>query len=143
MKTLSPQDIQYLEKFIDKSETCLLSSVDNEGYPQTRALLGIKNKQGIEKLFFSTNTSSQKVQQLKKNPKACVYFYDPMRFIGIMFIWTIEISQTENDKKKVRREGDETYYPKGFNDPDFSVLIFTTKRIRRDSNLHIREITLD
>ncbi|MDR0369930.1 MAG: pyridoxamine 5'-phosphate oxidase family protein [Candidatus Peribacteria bacterium] len=144
METLSLSDLQYLEQFIDKSETCLISSIDIDGYPQTRAVTGIRTKDdGIKRFYFSTKTSSQKVQQFKKNPNACVYFYDPMRFIGIMCIGTMEISQRDEDKRKVRKEGDETYYPKGFNDPDFSVLLFTTKKIRRDNNLYIREFEID
>lgn len=129
----------FIETFIDSSITCLLSSIDENNYPQTRAVLGIRNREDITTLYFSTNTSSQKTQQYKNNNKACVYFYDPNKFVWIMFIWEMEVSQETTKKEKVWKDWDETYYPKGFNDDDFSVLIFKTKKIRWDNNLHIKE----
>ena len=124
----------FLEEFIKNSKTCVISSIDEDGFPQSRAMLGIRNNQGLQHFYFSTNTSSQKVQQFKKNEKACLYFYNAKLFIGVMCIWTMEVSQKEEDKNLVRKQGDEMYYPKGFEDPDFCVLKFTTKKIRRYSN---------
>ena len=75
-----------IENFIDKATTCLISSVDEEGFPQTRAMLGIRYREGIKEFYFTTNTSSQKVQQFRANEKASVYFYDPVNFVGMLFI---------------------------------------------------------
>lgn len=50
----------------------VLSTVDEHGFPQARAVL---LKQWSEEGFvFFTNYRSDKAQQLKKNPKACVLF---------------------------------------------------------------------
>jgi general stress protein 26 len=72
---------EYLAEFIDVTETCVMSSVDQEGFPQTRAMLGARHREGIEKLYFTTNTSSSKVQQFKANEKASIYLYDPIKFV--------------------------------------------------------------
>ena len=72
---------EQIANFIDKATTCLVSSVDEEGFPQTRAMGGLSHREGIQKLYFSTNTSSQKVPQFKANEKASVYFYDSVHFV--------------------------------------------------------------
>jgi general stress protein 26 len=57
-------------------------------------------------------------------------------------IWTIEVSQEKADKDMVWRAGDELYYPKWYDDPDFSVLKFMTKKIKCYSNFNVQEISL-
>ena len=66
-------------EFIKKQKTAFISSVDEEGYPVTRAMLSPREIDGND-IYFSTNTSSAKVEQYQKNDKACVYFYERGRF---------------------------------------------------------------
>ena len=80
---MPPQEIA---NFIDKATTCLVSSVDPDGFPQTRAMGGVSHREGVQTLYFSTNTSSQKVQHFRANKKASVYFYDELHFIGLLII---------------------------------------------------------
>ena len=134
--------LEEIEKFINNTSSCMISSVDEEGFPQTRAMLNARYKNGIKKFYFTTNTSSQKIIQFGVNNKASVYFYDPMHFIWILFLWTVEISQKNADKDLVWRDGDELYYPKGFDDPDFSVLKFTTQKIKKYANFTVEEVIL-
>ena len=63
-------------KMIDKSSTSFIAYVDDDGYPITKAMLKPREREGIKTIWFSTNTSSQKVSCFKKNPKASVYFID-------------------------------------------------------------------
>lgn len=66
---------------IDKQRAAFISSVDEDGFPNTRAMLPPRKRVGIKTLYFSTNTSSAKVGQYRDNPKTCVYFCD-WRFSG-------------------------------------------------------------
>ena len=78
----------------------------------------------LKTIWFSTNTSSRKIPQLKKNPKACVYFVDFDKWMGLMLVGTTEIRKDSKSRERLWRDGFEKYYPKGVNDPDYSVLRF-------------------
>ena len=69
---------------IDKQKICHLSSVDGGGFPNSKAMLRPRKRDGIKHLYLSTNTSSTKVTQFRENPKACLYFTDSRFFRGVM-----------------------------------------------------------
>ena len=68
-----------LLEFIKSKKTAFISSVDENGFPVTRAMLAPREIDGND-IYFSTNTSSKKVKQYLANNKACVYFYERGRF---------------------------------------------------------------
>lgn len=61
---------------VDKQKVCYISSVDADGFPNTKAMLRPRKRNGIKEIYLSTNTSSLKVQSFRNNPKACLYFCD-------------------------------------------------------------------
>ena len=77
--------------------------------------------------YFSTNTSSRKVRDFKNYPKASVYYSDNKKFMSVLFKGTIEVLNDPESRKLLWREGFERYYPKGVDDPDYSVLKFTAE----------------
>ncbi|TET98092.1 MAG: general stress protein 26, partial [Candidatus Stahlbacteria bacterium] len=111
---------------VNRSTIAMLGTNGDEGYPNIRAMIKMENE-GLKTIWFSTNTSSRKIPQLKKNPKACVYFVDFDKWIGLMLVGTTEIRKDQQSRERLWREGYEKYYPKGVNDPDYSVLRFTTQ----------------
>lgn len=119
---------------IDKISVSIISSVDEDGFPNTKAMLPPRKREGIKYLYFTTNTSSMRVKQYLKNPKACVYFFDHRFFRGVMLKGTMEILQDDKTKKMIWRDGDEMYYSKGVTDPDYCVLKFTSQNGRYYSN---------
>jgi len=84
--------------------------------------------EGINKIWFSTNTSSKRVQQLKKDNRACVYYVDDKDFKGLMLTGTIQILQDLKSRQMLWRDGNEIYYALGVEDPDYSVLCFTAHK---------------
>ena len=119
---------------IDKASVSIISSIDDDGFPNTKAMLPPRKRDGIKHIFFTTNTSSMRVGQYLKNPKACVYFFDKRFFRGVMLIGTMEVLQDSSSKEMIWRPGDEMYYAKGVTDPDYCVLKFTAQRGRYYSN---------
>jgi len=126
--------VKTVGNLIDKVNISIISSVDSEGFPNTKAMLPPRMREGIKHIYFSTNTSSMRVNQYIDNPKACLYFYDKRFFKGVMLKGTMEVLQDSESKLKIWRDGDERYYPKGVTDPDYCVLRFTTKNGRFYSN---------
>ena len=119
---------------IDKTTISIISSVDSNGFPNTKAMLKVRKREGLKYFYFSTNTSSIRVKQYLQNNKACIYFYDKRFFRGVMLKGTMEVLQDKNSRKSIWHIGDKMYYPKGVNDPDYSVLKFTAINGRYYSN---------
>lgn len=119
---------------IDKATVSIISSVDKAGFPNSKAMLPPRKREGIKHLFFTTNTSSMRVRQYSDNPKACVYFFDKRFFRGVMLRGTMEVLRDKPSKAMIWKDGDEMYYQKGITDPDYCVLKFTAQNGRYYSN---------
>ena len=81
-----------------------------------------------------TNTSSARVAQFRRNPQACLYFFDGRSFIGFLLRGTMEVLTDAAAKERIWRDGDTMYYPRGVTDPDYCVLRFRARdgRLYRD-----------
>ena len=123
-----------IRNMIDKQKTAYISSVDNDGFPNTKAMLAPRLIEGIKVFYFTTNTSSKRVQQYKENNKACIYFSDQRFFRGVMLQGVMEVLEDQESKQKIWQEGDTMYYSKGVSDPDYCVLRFTATKGRYYSN---------
>lgn len=128
---------------IDKVSVSIISSVDNDGFPNSKAMLPPRKREGIKYIYLTTNTSSMRVRQYSDNPRACVYFYDKRFFKGIMLKGTMEVLQDRESKEMIWRDGDELYYPKGVTDPDYCVLKFTAQSGRYYSNFKSEDFIIE
>ncbi len=117
--------------FIAKQKTAFIASVDEEGFPNLKAMFAPRKIEG-NCFYFSTNTSSLRAQQYMKNPKASIYFYNRGRFKfeGLMLMGTMEVLQDDKIKREIWCTGDTMYYRKGVTDPDYCVLKFTAVKGR-------------
>ena len=127
---------------IDKQEVAFVGSVDEEGFPNMKAMLPPRKREGIREIYFTTNTSSMRVAQYRENPKACVYFCDRRFFRGTMLKGTMEVLEDAASKEAIWRDGDTTYYPLGVTDSDYCVLKFTAQSGRYYSNFKSEDFTV-
>ncbi|MDR0768136.1 MAG: pyridoxamine 5'-phosphate oxidase family protein [Methanosarcinales archaeon] len=110
---------------IDKTNTSFISSIDEDGFPNTKAMLAVRKREGIKIFYFTTNTSSMRVSQYRVDPKACIYFMDRRFFRGVMLRGMMEVLEDSDSKEMIWQEGDDIYYLLGVTDPDYCVLKFT------------------
>ena len=136
---------------IARAKNSLISSVDEDGYPCTKAMLPPRAPKGaadaraqneLSVFYFSTNTSSRRVGQYRKNPKASVYFYDARSFIGVLLIGEMEVLTDAASKESIWQSGDTLYYPKGVTDEDYCVLRFTARRGRLYENFGSKDFDI-
>lgn len=125
---------QSIGNLIDKQGVAFIGSVDQEGFPNVKAMLQPRMREGIKVFYFSTNTSSRHVTQFRENPKACLYFCDKRFFRGVMLKGMVEILEDAKSKEMIWREGDTMYYPEGVTSHDYCVLRFTIQSGRFYSN---------
>jgi len=113
-------------QFISKQKTAFIASVNGQGYPVIRAMLAPRKIEGND-IYFSTNTSSNKVKQYLENGKACVYFYKrgKIKYQGVAVIGEMQVCTDQATKNEIWRFGDKLFYKQGITDPDYCVLKFT------------------
>ena len=122
-------DLKEIERFIGKQDVSFVCSVDDDGYPNVKAMLKPRKRNGLKEFWFSTNTSSMRVRQYQENPKASIYFYHKglIRYEGVMLKGTMEVLTDQATKEMIWRKGDSVFYKQGVTDPDYCVLKFTAE----------------
>ncbi|MBP5491191.1 MAG: pyridoxamine 5'-phosphate oxidase family protein [Lachnospiraceae bacterium] len=126
------QDISSIERFIDKQKVSFIASVDEDGFPNVKAMLKPRKHIGLKEFWFSTNTSSMRVKQFRDNPKACIYFYHKglIKYVGVMLTGTMEVLTDQESKNMIWKRGDTLFYKGGVTDPDYCVFKFTAEKGR-------------
>jgi len=130
-------------ELIETSKAAYLTTIDNEGFPITRAMFNLRNKEQFPEfseffanqeheyiIYISTNTSSSKIEHIKKNPKICVYYCDPENFKGVMFGGEVDKIDDMEIKRKIWLDWWTRYYPEGLEDPDYALLRLNPKQAR-------------
>jgi pyridoxamine 5'-phosphate oxidase len=126
---------RYALELMAFSEAAYLATVDGDGRPHIRAMLNLRTRAQYPKLaalfsehandllvYFTTNTSSPKVAQIRANPAVAAYYCEPAKFHGLMLAGDIEIVDDPRVREALWQDGWERFYPGGPNDPDHTVL---------------------
>ncbi len=123
-------------EFIEKQKVAFIASVDKDGFPNMKAMLMPRKIEG-NCFYFSTNTSSMRIEQYRENEKASIYFFNKGRFRyeAVMLVGTMEVLEDFETKKEIWRTGDTMFYRKGVTDPDYCVLKFTAIKGRHYCDL--------
>lgn len=118
--------------FFDTQPVVILTTMNGDR-PETRALTNIRNPQTAPNLvkYFSTNermllmtsTSSDKIQQIRKNHTAVLYAFNP-GFQAIMLSGKISEVLDDETRNAVWDDSFKAHFPGGRDGGDFSVLEF-------------------
>ena len=127
---------------IDKQSVSFISSVDENGYPNTKAMLAPVKREGIKTFYWHTNSPSMRIKQYQNNPKACIYFYDKRFFRGVMLRGTMEVVDDKDTKKDIWKDEFSMYYKGGMDGGDFIILRFTAETGRYYSNFHSEDFEI-
>ena len=129
--------------FIDSQKTAFIGSVDEDGFPNIKAMLAPRERDGVT-LYFTTNTSSMRVRQYLENPRASVYFYHRGRFryTGVMLKGKMSVLTDPQTKERIWRAGDTMFYKGGVTDPDYCVLRFDAESGRFYQDLNTESFEL-
>ncbi len=115
-------------ELVERSLIAMVGTLGEDGDPQIKAMIKAEHE-GLDTIWFSTNTSSEHVGQLESDPRACVYFgqwaEEPWR--GVTLGGQMEILRDRASRERLWEDGCERYYSKGIDDPDYTVLRFTAE----------------
>ena len=131
-------------EFADAQKTAFIASIDEDGFPNMKAMLAPRERDGV-RFYFTTNASSMRVKQYLNNPKASVYFYrrGRFRYTGVMLKGTMQVLTDQETKERIWRTGDTMFYKKGVTDPDYCVLRFTAESGRWYQDLETESFVLE
>jgi general stress protein 26 len=108
-----------------KPELIHLSTVDSDGYPQTRVLANtrcgkmypsfqpfLQDQQPFH-IFLATHSRSDKVKQIRENSKSCVYFVVPEEFRSLSLVGDMERVKDREIKQALWIDDWKQFYPDG------------------------------
>ena len=129
-----------IHDLMTKSDAVYVSTVLDDGFPLTRAMLNLRDPRKFpglagfmktrKELFFTTNTSLPKTAQIAANPKVCAYFCLPAEWRAVAVQGTMTIVTGKALKKELWQDGWTMYYPGGVEDPEYTVLMLTPLKIK-------------
>lgn len=134
-----------IEKFIDKQKVSFICSVDEQNYPNVKAMLKPRKRNCLKEFYFSTNTSSARVKQYQSNPNASIYFYRKglIKYVGVMLKGKMEVLTDQETKNMLWKKGDTIFYKNGVTDPDYCVLKFTAESGRYYCDLKTQDFEVE
>jgi general stress protein 26 len=126
---------QACRQLMQDTDVVYVSTVDECGYPQTRAMTNLKNLRQFARLadffkqqqndfmtYLTTNKASVKIDQIKKNPKACLYYCNFSETHGLAITGKIEIIENVEIRKRLWQDDWIQFYEGGLNGSDYTVL---------------------
>lgn len=129
-------------EFISKQRVSIISSIGEDGYPATRALIQPVLIDGND-IYFATYTSSRKVKHYRNNSKSCVYFYEKGKdFRGVELKGEMIVLTDDETKQRFWKPFFTRFYKKGVTDPDYCILKFTSFEAEWFSNQKTQIIKL-
>lgn len=114
-------------ELIDNSCNSIISSVDSDGFPSSRAMLSPRKRDGIHTLYIPAKATSMRLRNLIDNPKSSLYFYDKKTMKSVMLKGTAELIQDPALKAELWREGDQEVFPNGADAPEYCIIRFSAK----------------
>lgn len=126
-----------------QSEAAFFTTLDEDGAPCTRAVFNLRREAQFPALrpifqetsdplvvYVTTNTSSEKVRQLRREPRVSLYYCVPATFHGVMLSGRMTEVADVDLKDRFWQPGWEIYYPAGRHDPDYTILELHPARAR-------------
>ena len=129
-------------ELLDSVRHFLVGTNAEDGFPNIKAMSNRKHE-GIKTIWLKTDTFSMRVQQLRRDTRACVYCLDSKLGRGLMLVGNMEILEDVGSKRALWKDGDEKFNPLGVEDPAWCVLRFTAKRANMVDAMQNKGLTLE
>ena len=132
------------DKLHQQVNTFILSCVDEDGYPLTKAVVPAIYRTSLGEIYFGTNATSKFAKAIAKSSKACVYYYSRLGiWNGCYLKGDMEIVTDMSIKEKYWNKKYRNAYPqKAFTDPDYCLLKFVSKEGRFYSGFKLEDFEI-
>jgi general stress protein 26 len=122
------QSLQKLRELIKDIDFCMLTTIDEEGDPHSRPMSSNGDIDPNGDLWFFTNASSHKVDEVAAAPKVNVSFADPgnQRYVSVTGVAQLVRDQGKIDE--LWRPQFKIWFPKGKEDPEVALLCVSLEK---------------
>ena len=137
---------QLLEELLLNTFSMVLATIDEDNLPSLRSVFNLRCEKHFphsskviknyddkpHNMYISTNTSSNKIKHISRNDNVALYFTiaEPGNVKGIMLQGKAEIIDDIEFKKTIWEDDWKEFYPKGYSDPDFTMLKVNPKFLK-------------
>ncbi|MFX1274497.1 MAG: pyridoxamine 5'-phosphate oxidase family protein [Promethearchaeota archaeon] len=144
----------FVLELMNRTRVVFLTTINGDGLPETRAIDNLRNSDLFPNwskcfeshdnflVYISTNSSSEKVKHILKNPIVALYYCIPEEYKGVMIRGHTEIIDDIELKNQVWISNMKIYYPKGAGDHDFTIIQLIPNYIRIYYKLQTHAIDL-
>ncbi|MFC2134340.1 pyridoxamine 5'-phosphate oxidase family protein [Bacteroidota bacterium] len=126
---------------MESAEIAYLSTIHPRGYPETRAIYNFRNKEQFPNLidlfknhdddffvYFTTDTSSQKMKQINENPNVSIYYCNMKEWHTLLLIGKAEEVTDAGILKSCWKDEWSQYYKGKWEDPEYTIIKLTPFR---------------
>ena len=122
------QSLEKLRELVKDIDFCMLTTIDEEGDPHSRPMSSNGDIDPNGDLWFFTQASSHKVNEVASQPKVNVSFADPdnQRYVSVT-----GVAQLVRDREKIDelwRPEFKMWFPKGKDDPEVALLCVSLEK---------------
>jgi len=122
------QSLEKLRELVKDIDFCMLTTIDEEGDPHSRPMSSNGDIDPNGDLWFFTQASSHKVNEVASSPKVNVSFADPdnQRYVSVT-----GVAQLVRDREKIDelwRPEFKMWFPKGKDDPEVALLCVSLEK---------------
>lgn len=114
---------------------CSLVTLDADGHPQARAMDPFAPEDDLT-VWMGTNRTTRKVEQLRRDPRATLYYFDPQGLGYVTLLGTVEMVDDLEERRARWKEEWAEYYPDGLGGGSYLLLRFVPHRLEIVSPEH-------
>jgi len=126
-------------KLMDGADAVFLATVGDDG-PSIRALVNLRREDRYPDasriaraagftVFLSTSLDSNKVRDIRADPRVALYYCDARSFHGATLSGRAEVVDDAELKKALWSWDWRIYYPRGPGDPNYAIVRITTETV--------------
>lgn len=123
-------NVKQMNDFIKNQNITVLTTLNEEGQPTSRAMTIIKNEDN-KVFYFLTRITSLKYNQIKQNKEASLYFFDASTYTAVNLTGEAEILEDGHNKIGFAKKLNSLpVYADGDQIKDFCIIVFKAKKAR-------------
>lgn len=128
-------------ELMEASEAACLGTVDASGCPHIRGVSNLRRKQEFPSLvplfeqhrddfliYITTSTSSDKIGEVRANPRACVYYCIPSEFHGLLLEGLAEVVDDAALRRALWQPDWIKFWTGGPDAPEYTVIRLRPRR---------------
>ena len=115
-------------EFAKTYEYSNLITIDASGFPKGRMMENLPFGEDLV-FWFATGIDSNKVSEIKNNPKTSVFLYRPLDHSSISLLGKAEIVKDDDIRKEKWKEKWSAFWKEGPSDPSYALIRINPCRI--------------